>query len=365
MSTLSSLSQLVRGVQQNCDLSDARDHGIYSMCTMVLKLRNLYKWEQALEPWQEPEASDLLDWIDAKENFWQSIEGGTYHPLESAGGQVEPFELETINADLAGTGFYYGAGYGRSMKTVFFLADVLERRRDDGCPIVILGRERAREMDSPFAMVQDGHIVIRRESLRFFIWDQVQEVRSSSRCSLLTALRCHGLLTDGALDQRRFRDRLDAVVDGEMDLFIRHEIGEMQQGVFSSETLRMLVGRFPGTVIEFVCRAVKDILADCHPLGPLAHIVGQRRESTLGFYLTFLDGLRQKLFAEMVPAWQRFQEDRQWAHIEAARSDCWERYRRLAATIAGVAELIDREPDERIVALFGERVLAPLGMDRS
>ena len=52
---------LLTQIQHNCDVSDARDHGIYSMCSLVLKLRNLYKWERGLEPWSEPDSADLLD----------------------------------------------------------------------------------------------------------------------------------------------------------------------------------------------------------------------------------------------------------------------------------------------------------------
>ena len=43
---------LLKTIKHNCDISDARDNGIYSICTLVLKLRNLYKWEHGLEPWE-------------------------------------------------------------------------------------------------------------------------------------------------------------------------------------------------------------------------------------------------------------------------------------------------------------------------
>jgi hypothetical protein len=81
MSSLSELTPLIQDIQHNCDISDARDHGIYTMCTMVLKLRNLYKWEKGLQPWEEPESADLLDWIDVKENYWATIAGEPFRPL--------------------------------------------------------------------------------------------------------------------------------------------------------------------------------------------------------------------------------------------------------------------------------------------
>ncbi|WP_459946500.1 Sfum_1244 family protein, partial [Desulfocastanea catecholica] len=63
---------IIKDIQHNCNNSDARDHGIYTICPVVLKLRNLYKWENDLEPWQEPEYGDLLDWIEAKVIYCKS-----------------------------------------------------------------------------------------------------------------------------------------------------------------------------------------------------------------------------------------------------------------------------------------------------
>ncbi len=237
-------SDLINDVQYNCDISDARDHGIYSLCTMVLKLRNLYKWERGLQPWEEPESVDLLNWIEAKENYWETIADESFRPLSIAGRQFAPLDLEDVNATLNGT-LLYGAGFGRSMKTVFFLAEKLQQRTIEGCPVVILGTEQAREMASPFAMVQDGLIILRKQPLRTFLWDQIQEARSSCKVSLRLALKPYGLLQNGGLDQELFKGSLDAIVDQEMDLFLYHEVGEILQGERISEALRLPRRPFP------------------------------------------------------------------------------------------------------------------------
>ncbi len=363
MSSLSELGPFIQDIQHNCDISDARDHGIYSMCTMVLKLRNLYKWEKGLQPWEEPEPTDLLDWIDAKESYWATIAGESFRPLTTAGKTLGPLDLEEINAFLEDDTLFYGAGYGRSMKTVFFLAEKIDQRVDEGCPIIILGKEWAQEMASPFAMVQDGLIIIRRESLRFFFWDQIQEVRSSCRRSLQQALLSYGVVKDGTVDRGLLTSALDTIVDGEMNLFIYHEIGEMLQRSFPSGLLQAIIGHFPGTVIEFVGRAVKDILADTHPQGLLAYVIREQRESSLGFYLTFLDGLREKLFPEIAKAWQLFLADGDWTHIDQARSSCWQNNGRVARQIQEISSMIGNDPDEQILCRFNDRILAPLGLD--
>lgn len=352
---------LIDDIQHNCNISDARDHGIYSMCTMVLKLRNLYKWEMGLQPWEEPASADLLDWIDAKENFWAAIADEPYRPLSSSGRTFAPLDVEEVNATLNGT-LIYGAGYGRSMKTVFFLAEKREQRLVEGCPVTILGKEQAREMASPFAMVQDGRIIIRSQPLRYFFWDQIQEVRSLCRSSLREALDGYGVLRDGVLDHKLFRDTLDTMVEQEMNLFIYHEVGEILQETLTSASLQAIIGHFPGSVMEFVGRAVKDTLADTHPQGVLAYVIREQRRSSLGFYLSFMDGLRGKLFPEIQTAWQQFQADGDWRHIEQARSSCWQKNQKIAERIAVAAQRIDKDSDETIIEHFNREVLVPLGL---
>jgi hypothetical protein len=364
MSSSADLTPFIHDIQHNCDISDARDHGIYSMCTMVLKLRNLYKWEKGLQPWEEPESGDLLDWIEAKENYWATIAEEPYRPLSDSGKTLAPMDLEEINAALNDESLLYGAGFGRSMKTVFFLAEKIEQRSTEGCPIIILGKERAREMASPFAMVQDGLIIIRKESLRFFFWDQVQEVRSSCRNSLKHALQSYGVFKDGILDRELFKSSLDTIVDQEMNLFIYHEVGEALQTTFNSESLRTIIDHFPGSIMEFVGRAVKDILADTHPSGLLSYVAREKRGSSLGFYLSLLDGLREKLFPEIQSAWRQFLADKDWSHIEQARVACWERNQGVADQIQSISQMIGNDADELILSRFDSRILVPLGLEK-
>lgn len=358
------ISDLVEDIQHNCAISDARDHGVYTMCTMVLKLRNLYKWEKGLQPWEEPESADLLDWIEAKENFWATIVDEPFRPLSFAGKTFAPLDLEEINTALSDRELQYGGGFGRSMKTVFFLAEVVERRQLEGCAIAVLDKEWAKEMAAPFAMAQDGLIIIRKESLRTFFWDQIMEVRSSCRNSIRQALQSYGVFQNGILDRELLKSALDTIVNEEMNLFIYHEIGEILQTPLPSEALRAIIGHFPGSVLEFVSRAAKDILADTHPRGLLAYVIGEQRSSSLGFYISMLDGLRERLFPEILTAWQLFLSDHNWEHIEQARAACWERNRRMAEQIKAISENIGVEPDAILVNRFEKLILAPLGLEK-
>jgi hypothetical protein len=212
--------------------------------------------------------------------------------------------------------------------------------------------------------VQDGLIIIRKESLRFFFWDQVQEVRSSCRKSLQHALQSYGVFKDGIIDREHFKASLDAIVDQEMNLFIYHEVGESLQDILDSESLRTIIDHFPGSIMEFVSRAVKDILADTHPQGLLSYIIREHRDSSLGFYLSLLDGLRERLFPEIGAAWQMFLADRDWGHIEQARMACWARNQEVAEQITTLSQSIGHDPDDRILGGFDSRILVPLGLEK-
>lgn len=363
MDTLTQKETLIEDIQHNCNISDARDHGIYSMCTMVLKLRNLYKWERDIEPWEEPEPGDLLDWIDTKENYWESLANEPFRQLGINGQTYSPIESEAVNAVFREDKLVYGAGYGRSMKAVFFVAEELEQRRVEGLPVSIMGRERAKEMASPFAMAQEGAVYIRREPLRYFLWDQIQELRSSCRGSFRHGLNLYGLLTDNQLDQAKFKEKLDYIVDQEMDIFIYHEVGELLQDTLDSTTLQKIIATFPGTVIELVCRSIKDILADTHPKGLIAHIMHQRQQTSLSFYVGFLDGMRKELFPEIFHAWSQFIDSGDWQLIEQARQKSRERLLILAGNIKKITKDIGNVPDKAIHKQFTTAVLKPLGFD--
>lgn len=357
-------TELISAIQHNCDISDAKDHGIYSMCTMVLKLRNLYKWEHGIEPWAEPDPAKLLDWIEAKENYWQTLSEQHFQPLAINGNTYEPDELPAINRAFLNQGMVYGFGYGRSMKAVFFVAEKQEERRIAGKKVFILGKELAKEMASPFAMAQDGVVYIRRENLRFFLWDHIQELRSSCRESFRHALALYGVLdSKGQLDQKKLREQFDALVENEMDLFIYHEIGELLQTTLDSVTLQKVINTFPASVIELVCRSIKDILADTHPQGLLARAIETKKETSLSLYIGFLDGLRAKLFPEIFDAFRRFRKTSDWQSIEYARQVCRQRNMDLARKVRDLADQLGTLPDGKIERDFHAHIVAPLGLD--
>ncbi len=350
-------------IQKNCDVSDAKDNGIYSICTLVLKLRNLYKWENSVEPWHEPDSSILLDWIESKEDYWQTINSLEYQNLPINGSFSSPWNITEVNNALAGTNLIYGAGYGRSMKAIFFLGEKINEYVVDQVPVTIIGKEQVRELSSPFAMLQDGRIYIRRDQLRFFFWDQIQEIRSSCKSSLHFALSSYNILKNGKVEQELFKEQLDAITDNELDFFVYHELGELRQDTFSSDNSKKIISTFPNTPIEFVCRALKDILADIHPKGTLNYIIEGENNSSLGFYVGFLDGVRRILFPEIIDVFSKFLNTGDWQLIKNAVSKCQERNYLRAEKMRMFADLLDQESKETIRKRLELEILLPLGLD--
>jgi hypothetical protein len=358
-------TSLLKTIKHNCDISDARDNGIYSICTLVLKLRNLFKWEKGLEPWQEPDSPVLLNWIAAKEEYWESIQEESFSQITINCEKVDPFLLPTINEYLASGNHVYGAGYGRSMKAVFFIAEILGNRVVEGIPTLILGEEKARELSSPFAMLQDDVIYIRKEPLRFFFWDQIQELNPSNKTAMLQALSCYDLMReDCTFDRQRLIDVFDTIIDGELDIFIYHEVGENQENRLDSSMLKKIISVFPATALELVARAVKDILADTHSKGLLGHILANEKKSSLGFYVSFLDGMRKHLFPEIIEASRQFWKSGDWSLIEKACLESRIKNEGIAAKFQDMCNRLDRgeSPDE-LKVWANKNVLAPLGLD--
>ena len=357
------VGSFLKTIKYNCDISDARDNGIYSICTLVLKLRNLYKWEHGLEPWEEPDSPVLLDWIAAKEEYWDSIYAEPFLSIPVNGESIDPFLLHPINSILSHENHIYGAGYGRSMKAVFFMAELLEERLVEGCPILILGKEKARELSSPFAMLQDGMIYIRKEPMRFFFWDQIQEINPSCRIAMQQALASYGLIKEGSLDRKKLISVFDNIVEEELEIFIYHEVGESQENMLTSQVLKKIISAYPASALELVARAVKDVLADTHPKGLLSHIAVKEKKSSLGFYISFLDGMRKLLCPELTEAGKRFWDSADWSLLYEARLACREKNEAIAVKFLDLSQRLDNgEPPEKLRSWAEKTVLAPLGI---
>ena len=255
----------------------------------------------------------VLEWIGAREAYWETLAGSEPAELTIDGRSLDPFDTAAVNADLSSHRLYYGAGYARGLKPTFFLAAIEDEQVIEGCHVYRLGRELCRDLLTLPALSQNGTILLRRQSARSLLWDLIAYAPPSAQQPLDAALQACGIAGRRPAELRRKWDDLLRVQE---EIHLHHELGEVQEGRFSSEGWREIIAAFPLTRIELLARHVKDLLADTHPLGPLCHLARTRSVAGLGLYLAFADRLARNLFPALAPAADDVLRTGDWTILE-------------------------------------------------
>jgi hypothetical protein len=116
-------------------------------------------------------------------------------------------------------------------------------------------------------------------------------------------------------------------------------LGEIQDSVFDRNTWQEIIAAFPHTPIELLTRTVKDLLADTSEYGTLQHIIRERKTASLAFYVAFLESFTQLLFTQIIEAFQKFTQTRDWELIEQAVTEGYKNAKSGAEAIAGIYRL--------------------------
>ena len=304
--------QFTAQVLHNCDVSDARHAGIYSVCGLAMRLRDLYKWERRLPPWREDEPSRVLAWIGEKEERWESLMDSDYRPLELDGKRLDVFDAAGVNRILNPHGLYYGAGYAHSLKPTFFVARILDRQQVEGHTVWILGEESARDLLTLPAFSQDGQAVLRTEASRMFLWDQIAYMNNTGRRALNFALEAAGIPDDST---DTIKAHFNTLWDLQKEIYVYHEVGELEEKLFDRTTWRQMLADYAHTPVEMLIRTLKDLLADSSPHGALSHIVQQQNSAALGLYLAFGKGFFPMLCPDLICAFDAFVHTQVWEPI--------------------------------------------------
>lgn len=293
---MSDLDELIRHIRRNCDISDAHHGGVFSVCGLALRLRDLFKWERGLAPWEEGDPAEVLDWIGVREEYWETLTDCDYAALCMNGRSWEPFDTAGVNSVLSALGLYYGAGYARGLKPTFFLATVEDRREIEGCSVLILGHEMARDLLTLPALSQGRTILLRRESAYRFLWDQISYVAPSARRALHAAMHACNI-TD--YRPSALRHDLHKLLEVQEAIHLHHELGEIHETEFRRDLWQEIIAAFSLTRVELLTRHVKDLLADTNALGTLRWILRTRSVAGLALYVALADRVTQALFPEL------------------------------------------------------------------
>jgi hypothetical protein len=357
---MTNFQHITAQVQHNCTISDSRYAGLYSVCGLALRLRDLYKWEKGLDPWVEKEPTEVLDWIGRKEEAWEALSDRPFENLLVFGNTYDPFDTRALNRVLHRHGIYYGAGFGPRLKPTFFLSDIDKETRINGFPVTILGQERARDLFAVPALTQDSSVIIRKKTAQAIFWDQIVYVKKSGHRALQYALKQYGLDKN---DQAALQSNLSELTQEMMGVYLYHEIGELSENVFDREVWREIIGTYPQSSVELFARAVKDLLADTGEKGTLKYIVSNKKSAALGFYIAFQDGVSKVLFPEVVSAFDAFLSKEIWDVIDDAAVAGYEKACRLAVQMTAFfkkgKEKSDFEWAEKEIA---NKLMKPLGL---
>ena len=122
----------------------------------LLKMREMYRWEQGESFNITLTTDDVGDWLTEREGQWDDVEELEYKALTIDDVDYDPFDNEAINILLETKGVIYNAGLGIRCRPHFFLAKLEKQIHDGQHSILISGKEYARDMAAPPAMAQEN-----------------------------------------------------------------------------------------------------------------------------------------------------------------------------------------------------------------
>lgn len=293
---------LVATVQRNCHVSDALYAGNYTMCIFLLKMREYYRWEKDLPLTAKLNRKDVGNWLVAREQSWDDIEGEDYEKLSAGNGRTNAFETTAINAQLLPDNYIYSSGTGLYGKPHFFIGDLEKQDKIGDITILVAGREYARDLVAPPSMYRDKTVFVRKQSLRRYLWERIEEwrlLKDKKHHPIGRSLQSYGSRHD-------LERVLDDMTDNETESLILHEVGEARAGELFGPEWEEMLAAFPRTKFEFQARAVRDLLADS--LVTLPALLDQKNEPSLHLYFANLSGMRKHLAPGLEAAYRSWNE---------------------------------------------------------
>lgn len=305
---------LRQAVQTNCHIADARHAQDLSLCTFLLQMREFHRWERGL-PLDAPLVrSEIGAWIARREALWAELEASEFVALPLGDGRETgtPFGVDAVNAVLAPQGLVYGAGWESARRPAFFLAELIELRpiAAEGLVVQMCGREWARGLAAPPAVLAGDTIVLRRESMARWLWEKF-EVFGLKRADgpFKAVARAYGL-------ERDFMAGLPRLLDEQAETLILHEIGEHRAGRRLGPAWGEIRLALDDRRSELLLRAVRDHLAD---LGTTLPALVERGDAvSLHFWFAGYDGLRRQLFPGLAEAYRAWCEGDAGAALQQA-----------------------------------------------
>lgn len=294
------INELTKTVQQNCHIADASHAGDYTLCVYLLKMRELFRWEQNKTFSTNLPNKTVSTWLRQREQLWDDIEGSDYLDIELGSESISPFETDMVNKNLHCHQLVYSGGMGINNRPHFFLADldIYEQHKDYS--LYIAGKEYARDMSAPPAMSHQNNIYIRKESFRRLLWEKLETWRWNKPDNALgRAFACYDC-------ENNLDDALAQMTDVEVTNVIQHERGEIQAGNLLGEKWHDLLFSLPHSKASIMLRAVRDHLADS--LTTLPALLIANSAPSWHFYFGNLNNMRKDLYPSLMKGYDEWYE---------------------------------------------------------
>ena len=341
------LKELIETVQLNCHIADARHAGDYTLCVYLLKMREMYRWEQGINFKTMLTTDDVGDWLTEREGLWDEVEEQDYKGLTIAGDNYDPFENHLINTLLDDHKLVYNAGLGIRCRPHFFVAALEKMIQHDDYTIYISGKEYARDMAAPAAMAQENRIFIRRESLRRVIWEILDDARVIGLDNPLTRAMGFYSFEDDA------ETALNQMTEAEIKFVIQHEIGEVKAGHTLENGWNEMLSDLARTQAEIMLRAIRDHLADS--ITTLPALLKDNNPASLHFYFGNMTAMRKYLAPALMEAYEIWNETGSLDALHEIVTQSQNHWQTLASDVAA---LFKSSPEiEAIEALIKLRKL--------
>jgi len=310
---------LIDQIQFNCDVSDSRYWGFFSICGLLMSLRVLYLTMNDMKPWSQIDREDISGWISQKELKWDELEGEDFRPLTINGVSLDPFDMESINNALKEERLVYGAGYGLFKKPSFFLADLDSYREVNDCKVYSSRREYVRDLFTSPGMLRERQIFIRLDPLRTLLWDKFLESKGKCNPALEYAFAQYGL-ADGQEIGLFFENKFEELTRKYADMILYHEIGEVAE---EADDWQEMILEANTKDDEFFLRAIEDLIADTSDFGPIRRCIEENNKGNLSLCVALLDRYKVKMHLEIKDAFDQFVDSEDWGLLEEARKSVY------------------------------------------
>lgn len=342
-------NSLFENIKFNCDVSDARFWGSFSICGLLMRYRDLYRSEQGRQPWAAVTREEIGPWIQRKEGRWPDLEGEPFRDLPAGGLRCGPFDSESLNRHLLPEGLVYGAGYGMYLKPTFFLARSVSTETVEGHTVQTTDQELIRDLFTAPAMLQERTITLRREAVRAMLWDRFCPLRPGGETALEEAFAAWDIRPGQAPDTSFARD-LERMVTACCRMLLHHELAESREAL---PGWKDLLSGLQDRKAEIFLRSVQDLVADLSDDGPLRRIIAAKDAASLALFIGLPEGYRRSAAADLGKAYLRFRSDRDWPAVEAARRAVLDRF---AGVRQKARELFARGGRDELLAGLAEEM---------